>query len=172
MKRSKLFTGLAFCALVVFSFPGCGLVFGGTSETISIASSPSEARVEVTQSGGATGYQRTTPTDIELERKHDYIVTFTKEGYESRTAEIDHGVRAGIVVLDILFGVVPVIVDAATGAWHGLSPDHIDVTLERTEMSLSQPSEIRVQMELQEDGSGYTVTSEEPVRVQIRKKEE
>lgn len=172
MDRSKSVVGLAMCALAIFALPGCGLVFGGTSETISITSSPSEAEVEVAQSGGATGFQRTTPTDIELARKHDYIVTFSKEGYETRTAEIDHGVRAGIVVLDILFGIVPVVVDAATGAWHGLSPDHIDVTLERSEMSLSEPSEINVRMDLNEDGSSYAVTSDEPIKVMIQKKED
>lgn len=171
MDRSKSLVGLAFCALAIFSLPGCGLIFGGTSETISIASSPDEAQIEVAQSGGSAGFQRTTPTDIELERKHDYIITFEKEGYETRTAEIDHGVRAGIVVLDIVFGLVPVVVDAATGAWHGLSPDHIDVTLERSEMSLTEPDEIHVDMDLKEDGSTYGVKSDEPVKVKIQKKE-
>lgn len=171
MQHSKSLVGLTFCALAIFSLPGCGLIFGGTSETISIVSSPDEAEVEVTRSGGASGFTRTTPTDIELERKHDYIVTFEKEGYETRTAEIDHGVRAGIVVLDILGGVVPLIVDAATGAWHGLSPDRLDVTLQRTEMSLSEPSEVHVRMDLKEDGSTYGVKSDEPVKVKIQKKE-
>lgn len=171
MERSRSLIGLSFCALAIFALPGCGLIFGGTSETIEIVSSPNEAQVEVTQSGGASGIQRTTPTDIELDRKHEYIVTFEKEGYESRTAEIDNGVRAGIVVLDILFGIVPVVVDAATGAWHGLSPDRLDVTLQRSDMSLTEPSEVHVEMNLKGDRSSYGVTADAPVRVKIRKKE-
>lgn len=172
MKRSKSLLGLAFFALVIFALPGCGLIFGGTSETIEIVSSPDAAQVEVTQQGGATGIQRTTPTDVDLERKHEYIVTFEKEGYETRTAEINNGVRAGIVVLDIITGIVPVVIDAATGAWHGLSPDRLDVTLERSEMSLTEPSEIHVEMKLKEGGSSYGVTSEEPVKVKFRKKKD
>lgn len=174
MTRSKALSLIAFLAFLFFTIPGCGVIFGGTSETISIASSPDGADVEVAQSGGESGFQRTTPTEIDLKRKHDYVVTFQKEGYETRTAEIKHSLRAGVLIGDILLGVVPIIVDAATGAWHGLSPDRIDVTLQQSEAAMvdSGPDEIHVQMSKNGNGSSYEVEADEPVHVNIQKKEE
>lgn len=38
---------------------------------------------------------------------------------------------AGWIVLDVLAGLVPIIVDAATGAWYGLDQDNVNAVLEK-----------------------------------------
>jgi hypothetical protein len=90
----------------------------------------------------------TTPAAVSLERKKDYTLTFTKAGYAPADVQVAHHVRGGIIVLDILFGLVPVIVDAATGAWNSLSPTMTNVTLTKTAM-VDGPPTIRVGITVQ-----------------------
>ena len=61
----------------------------------------------------------------------EYIVEFKREGYETVTREIVNKVGAGWIVLDVLLGLVPVIVDAATGAWYHLNHTNLRVVLEK-----------------------------------------
>src|SRR5687768_3104358 len=98
---------------------GCGTIFNGTRQTIVATSAPDQASIAVEPGGG----KFTTPSSLSLERKNDYNLTFTKEGYSPATFQIQHKMNAGILVLDILAGLVGVIVDAATGGWNDLSPE-------------------------------------------------
>lgn len=139
---------------------GCGLIFGGTRQTIQATSSPPAVTI-VTSPPTAT---LTTPASVSLERKKDYTLTFSKTGYTSADAQIAHHVRAGIIVLDILFGLVPVIVDAATGAWNSLSPSLVNVTLTKTAM-IDGPPTIRVGIRVQPGKDGaklVTIESSAP----------
>jgi len=127
-------------ALLPLSLGACGLMFGGTHETIQVQSSPDGASVTTTP---ATG-QYTTPTSISLERKNDYSLTFTKDGYSPGHFQIQHHMRGGILALDIIFtGLLGIIPDAATGAWNGLSPQTATVTLTKVAM-IDGPDQIRV----------------------------
>jgi len=127
-----------------FTVGACGLIFGGTRQTIQANSSPPGTTV-TTAPPTAT---LTTPAAVSLERKKDYTLTFTKAGYTPADVQVAHHVRGGIIVLDILFGLVPVIVDAATGAWNSLSPTMTNVTLTKTAM-VDGPPTIRVGITVQ-----------------------
>jgi len=130
----------------------CGLIFGGTRQTIQANSSPPGTTI-VTAPATAT---LTTPASVSLERKKDYTLTFSKAGYTSADVQVAHHVRGGIIVLDILLGLVPVIVDAATGAWNSLSPNMVNVTLTKTAM-IDGPPTIRVGITVQQDKDGAGV---------------
>ena len=56
---------------------------------------------------------------------------FKKEGFKEKTILVNSKVGAVWVILDILGGLVPVIIDAATGAWFEFDPDMVTVTLEK-----------------------------------------
>ena len=58
-----------------------------------------------------------------------YSVSVSKDGYETGYATLTNRVGAGWVILDILSGLVPIVVDAVTGAWGGLSPDTVHLVL-------------------------------------------
>lgn len=108
----------------------CGAIFGGTRESIQVNSSPQTATV--TTAPGTGTY--TTPTTLNLERKNDYTLRFTRDGYRDATFDIQHSLRGGIVALDIIFtGLIGVVVDAATGAWFKLEPKTAIATLERVQ---------------------------------------
>jgi len=72
-----------------------------------------------------------TPVELELKSDETYSIEFKKEGYETRTVILHSSVGAGWVILDILGGLIPVIIDAATGNWYGLDKDHINAVLEK-----------------------------------------
>ena len=60
-------------------------------------------------------------------RPHNHI--FRKEGHQDAVCELKASVGAGWVILDILGGLLPVIVDAATGAWKSLDAQTCNVSL-------------------------------------------
>ena len=49
-------------------------------------------------------------------------------------------IGAGWVVLDILGGVVPVIIDAATGAWYAFDQNHVSAVFEENQDNLFDAS--------------------------------
>jgi len=104
--------------LVVFAMAalaGCGALFNGSPQTVTFTSEPSGAEVWV--DGANMGKA---PIALELSKRKSYMVTFKMDGKEDRTYSVGNHVKAGIVVLDVLGGLIPAIVDAATGSWYGL----------------------------------------------------
>jgi len=138
IRRSLPFA--SFVLVVTLSSSACGLVFGGTRQMIRVESTPNGASVVTDPS--TTTYA--TPASFSLQRNRSYAMTVSAPGYTSRTIEIQRSIRAGIVVLDIVFGLVPVVVDAATGAWYKLSPEHNTVVLERLAADVDGPEHVVV----------------------------
>ena len=56
-----------------------------------------------------------------------------KEGYYDRTEQVTRFVGFGWIVLDILTGLVPLIIDMATGDWNMLETETLVVAMEKTE---------------------------------------
>ena len=61
--------------LLVSILPSCATIVKGTTESVTVASNPTNA--DVTVDGMARGQ---TPLDLELQRKRDHLVTIEKEG--------------------------------------------------------------------------------------------
>ena len=102
----------------------CATLFKSKKTSISLSSTPSGAEVYV--DGSRVGQ---TPVILELANKKEHIVVFRKEGFAETTCRIDNSVGGGWVVLDVLGGLIPVIIDAATGAWYNLDPKACNVNL-------------------------------------------
>ena len=104
----------------------CALMFKGTSEEVAFQSSPDRAQVYV--EGKLMGE---TPLAIKLESKKSYTIVFKAEGYKDQSYHIKNKIGAGWIILDILGGLVPVIIDAATGAWYSLDQKNINAVLQK-----------------------------------------
>jgi hypothetical protein len=65
----------------------------------------------------------------ELSHRREHVVTFRKAGYKETSCNIGRSVGAVWIVLDVVFGLVPVIIDAATGSWYGSKTKLCSVTL-------------------------------------------
>ena len=136
---------------------GCGALFLGTTQTVNINSSPVNSKIEV--DGGIY----TSPTSIELARNKNYTVTISKEGYEPRSVKVNRSVSGGIVILDILGGVLPVVIDAVMGTWYKLSPSMINVNLVS-----KQSGKMDIPVNISSVGkNGIKIESTEPVKVKI-----
>ena len=122
----KKLVSSAVIVVFVLSLSGCAAIFKGNSSKIDTNSTPKGAQVYVY--GNLMGE---TPIRLKLESKRSYAIEFRMEGYKSKTFNVTNHVGAGWIVLDILCGLVPVIVDAATGAWYDLDQKNINVILEK-----------------------------------------
>ena len=119
-----------FSLLLAVAASGCATLFNAGQKTIPMASMPSEAEVWI--DGTLRGV---TPLSLELNNHTSHVVVFKKEGYKDVTCNLDTEVGARWVILDVLGGLAPVIVDAATGAWRSLSSETCNVTLPAREGS-------------------------------------
>jgi hypothetical protein len=115
-----------FSVLLVYVLGGCATIFKGAHNDVNFMSDPGGAQVYI--NGFARGK---TPITLKLESRHTYTIEFKKEGYEPKTYNITNHVGVGWVVLDVLFGLVPVIVDATTGAWYELDQEAVNAILEK-----------------------------------------
>lgn len=109
----------------------CAAIFKGTHTNVDFSSNPSGAQVLVNGF-----YMGDTPIRLKLESKKTYHIEFMKEGYTTKTFTITNHVGAGWIVLDVILGLVPVVVDAATGAWYSLDQEHVNAILEEQQERL------------------------------------
>lgn len=118
-------------AAICAALGGCASVSRGTSETISVATTPSGA--EATVSGLDQPFVCTTPCAFTTARSADLTVSIVKEGYEPQvvplTKEITTTGGAGFAGNLLLGGVIGMGVDAATGAAMDHKPNPVIVTL-------------------------------------------
>lgn len=121
----KIISIVLVLSLVVLN--GCASIFGGGSNSgFRAESSPDSAELWV--DGVKAGV---TPCKVELKKNQEHSIEIRKEGYATRTYRITNSVGAGWIILDILGGIAPIIVDAATGSWYGLSQDNVNAVLEK-----------------------------------------
>lgn len=115
--RNKILQLILAAAL----FTSCATIFKGDKQAVSFKSEPSNATVIINgQERGAT------PLTLKLTTKETYRVRFVKDGVSSPEYLIDHSISGGYVVLDVLGGVIPVLVDAVTGAWFNLDTNELN----------------------------------------------
>ena len=109
---------------------GCASVTRGTTENISIASTPSG--VEAVVSGMEVPTTCTTPCSVVIKRNADISITFQKEGYDPQIVPLSRDIptsgAAGFAGNLLLGGVIGMGVDAATGADH--KPNPVIVTMQ------------------------------------------
>lgn len=111
---------------------GCASVTRGTTENISISTTPSGATAEI--SGLDIPTACVTPCVVQAKRNADIMVTINKEGYEPQTIpltkEIPGTGAAGFAGNALLGGLVGMGVDAYTGAAQDHKPNPVIVTLQ------------------------------------------
>lgn len=53
------------------------------------------------------------------------------EGHKTITRIVSNHIGTGWVILDVICGLIPIIVDGITGAWYYLDTDNINAVLEK-----------------------------------------
>ncbi len=125
VNRKMMLCGLAAVSLML---PACATITRGTSQKFDIDTTPTAANVEL-----STGQTCVSPCKLKLKRKHGFIVTAKKEGYEPAKAVIDSRVRGGGVAGGVgnvvAGGLIGIAVDASSGAMNDLTPNPLHLTL-------------------------------------------
>lgn len=98
-------------ALGVFGLTGCAAILGTKQKDFDLRSDPQGA--EVYLNGNRVG---TTPVKVKLSNQATHTFVFKKEGYKDATCTLTRGTGAGWVVFDVLTGLVPIVIDAATNS--------------------------------------------------------
>ncbi len=128
------------CALVVAGFavvsPGCATVVGGAKDQkVTITSDPPGAAVLVDgQSYGVT------PAEVPLSRKTEHVVQLQHPGYEPVQVSLKRTLNPWLLGNVVVGGFLGIVVDVCTGATHSLSPDTLNLKLQRTANPTSGPS--------------------------------
>ena len=132
MGNNPMLIRLLLAAAISAPCLGCASVTRGTTENISISSTPAGATAEL--SGLDNPAACVTPCVVVAKRSADITVTFNKEGYEPQviplTKEIPGTGAAGFAGNLLLGGLVGMGVDAATGAALDHKPNPVVVTLQ------------------------------------------
>ena len=102
----------------------CATIFAKHTVSIPIGSDPTGADVYV--DGSRVG---TSPTTVEVVNRKPHVITVRKAGHKEATCRIETGTGVGWIVLDVLGGLIPVIIDAATGEWNSLKTKTCNVNL-------------------------------------------
>ncbi len=127
-----MITRVLLVAAIAAPCVGCASVTRGTTENISISSTPAGATAEVT--GLEVPTSCVTPCVVQAKRNADITVTVNKEGYEPQviplTKEVPPTGAAGFAGNVLLGGLVGMGVDAATGAALDHKPNPVIVTLQ------------------------------------------
>ncbi len=123
---------LLLAAALALPCVGCASVTRGTTENISISTTPSGATADITGLDIPTACL--TPCVVQAKRNADIIVTINKEGYEPQTIPLTKDIpgtgAAGFAGNLLLGGVVGMGVDAVTGAALDHKPNPVIVTLQ------------------------------------------
>jgi len=157
----------AFTLLAAVVLTGCGAVMHGGHQNLFIASTPQGAKVETSPLSG----MYTTPAMLTLERKHEYILTLSKEGFTPATVNIRHDIGGGTLVADVILGIAPLIIDAVTGSWYGLTPENTNVTLTRPGQSELDLDAIHIALSTNQSTGHVDIRADKPVRVSLKLKE-
>jgi hypothetical protein len=115
---------VAASLFIAFSLQGCATIMQGSTQQITVGSSPSGATVVV------NGFQRLkTPAVVELSRKEPHRLEISMEGYHTETVEI-RNVSSSMPMGNIIAGgLIGFAIDHSSGAAFRLVPEVVQVSL-------------------------------------------
>jgi hypothetical protein len=121
---------------------GCGTILHGSRQDVAVQSSVPGTTVQ----SSPMSLTAAAPGSLSLERKHNYVLTFTAPGYAPANVSVTNSIGVGTVIADVLLtGLVGVVVDGLTGSWYGLNPETASVTLLKLTGTIG-PDEIHVRL--------------------------
>ncbi|WP_209405787.1 hypothetical protein [Pseudozobellia sp. WGM2] len=150
MNKNSYLILIAIFMASTFLFSSCASIVSKSRYPISINSTPCEAKIVIKDKKGIEIFSGQTPANLKLKSgsgffgKARYQVTFTKNGYDSKTVPVEFrldGWYFGNILLGGLIGVL--IIDPATGAMYKLDTEFLNETLVLSTAS-NQKEELKV----------------------------
>jgi hypothetical protein len=104
---------------------GCATIIKGNNQMVTINSEPGDAKVIL------DGLKGKTPYTAKLSRNKEYVVTISKEGYETEQIQINKNFGLLAIFGNLPWLLVGVIVDLCTGSAYNLNPASVNVVLDK-----------------------------------------
>jgi len=141
MPRLSRFSTFALLGGVSLGFVACATIMQGTRQEVSIASTPTGAKVTIDNAEVAK-----TPYAAKLKRKDKHTIRIELDGYQPYELATSRG-TSGWVWGNIVFGGIPgLIVDAITGGLYKLKPEEIQATLAQQGAHVDRQSDMLIVM--------------------------
>lgn len=96
----------------VLATSACAAILGSKQKHFNLRSDPAGADVYL--NGNRLG---STPLKVKLSNQATHVFVFRRAGFQEATCTLNRGTDAGWVILDVLTGLVPIVIDAATNSW-------------------------------------------------------
>ena len=121
--------GVLLVGAVALPLTGCLTIRRGSTQIVSIESTPPGATVLVQPGGQSTD----TPVQLPMARRYDQTLLFKKAGYWDRTVIVKRSSSSGLwrnlVWVHPIGWLIGVIVDLSTGSGYDLEPESVSVEL-------------------------------------------
>lgn len=123
---------------VALALSACATIVGSPTQTIPIASTPSEAKIMITDEAGAQVFAGLTPTSVTLNKStghywgsKSFTVTISKDGYATQTIPVKATANGWYIAGNIVFGglIGWFVVDPFNGHMYTLNPETVTSTL-------------------------------------------
>ena len=133
----KAFLAALTGLVLVAGLSSCATLFKGTNSNVTVHSAVAgvEAGADVYVNGAKMG---STPFRLSMSARAPVTVTLKKAGYADQTYTINNRLGVQWLVLDVLAGFWPIIIDLSTGAWYEFDPGDVNVTLTPATMTAPQ----------------------------------
>lgn len=124
--------------LAAVALTGCATIVGQPTQTVPIASTPSEARIVIADEDGAEVFAGSTPTSVTLNKStgryfggKEFKVTISKPGFKTQVIPITSSPNGWYIAGNLVFGglIGWFIVDPLNGDMYTLSPESIAASL-------------------------------------------
>lgn len=128
-------------SLIALSFAalsGCATIVGQPTQTVPISSTPSEAKIVVTDEAGTEVFAGMTPTSVTLNKStgkywggKSFKVTVSKTGYKTQEIPVTSSANGWYIAGNIVFGglIGWFVVDPLNGNMYTLSPESISASM-------------------------------------------
>ena len=123
----KKIVSVLLALFLAWTTTGCATIVHGNRQTVTINSEPTGASVKI------DGLKGKTPFSTSLARNNDYVVSVKKEGYKEEQVQINKSFSGLTIIGNILWLLIGVIVDFASGSAFNLNPTNVNVELEKAD---------------------------------------
>lgn len=121
----KKVSALVAMMVITLGLSACATVFKGGNQSVPVSSDPQGAEVLI--NGISYGV---TPLTLDLEVDRQYTLVL-RQGGQEETFFLRSEIGTLWIILDVVSGLVPVIIDAATGDWYELEPGEVFVSFDQ-----------------------------------------
>lgn len=144
--KTNFFKVAELAVITSFLISGCATIFGRSSYPVSINTYPQGATVSITNKKNKEVYKGKTPTTVRLKShagyftRAEYQVKLSSPGYDEQIIPVYYKLNGwyfGNLLHGGLIGML--IIDPATGAMWKLDTPPINITLNQSSFTLTQP---------------------------------